>query len=137
MSDSSLALQSAIQPILVADGTLTALAANRIYDSVPGNATFPYLTLGEDHVIADRADCIDGAEVFVTIHAWSRPVSPGWAEVKQIAAAVAAALDQSLPDIGAQHAVVTFEHEDTRYLRDPDGVTRHAVITFRVLTDAV
>lgn len=135
MSDPALDLQGACVKALRRDVALKALIGQRVYDGVPPNPVFPYVTLGDDHVVADRADCIDGAETTISIHVWSRQKE--WIEGKQIANRVVQILDQGVPDLGAAHAVVSFDHEDTLYLRDPDGESRHVVIRFQVLTDAV
>lgn len=137
MSDPSFDLQAALNAILRADIDLSEYIAARVYDTVPAVAEFPYLSFGDFQVLADRADCIDGAATTVTIHAWSRSKKQGSGELKKITDLVVRLLDQQIPDLGDVHAVVTFDHESTRYLSDPDGLTRHAVMTFNVLTDAV
>lgn len=130
MSDPSIELQGALVAALKAAGALPAVVGGRVYDEAPTNAVFPYLTLGDCQVLPDKAGCIDGVEVYPQIDVWSRAV--GYPEVKTIAAAVKAKLDdQPLTVSGFQ--VVVFEHQSTQYLRDTDGLTRHAAITFRGL----
>lgn len=136
MSDPSLELQAAIVAALKSPGALPPVGGNSpaiypgVYDDVPSSAPYPYVSLGPCQVLPDKASCMDGAEVTQQIDVWSRAV--GFPEVKRIAAAVVAKLDdQPLTVIGQD--VIVFEHQDTRYLRDPDGKTSHAVITFRSL----
>jgi hypothetical protein len=130
MSDPSLEVQAAIVTALKATGALPTVVGQRVYDAAPANATFPYITLGDCQVLPDKADCIDGAEVFLQVDAWSRAV--GYPEVKAIAKAVVVKLDEQ-PLAVSGHNVIVFEHQSTQYLRDPDGLTRHAAITFRSL----
>src|SRR6266540_3637692 len=123
MSDPSLELQAAIVVALRA----APIADGRIYDAVPTNAIFPYVSLGDCQVIPDKADCIDGVEVYPQVDVWSRSV--GYPETKAITKAVLTALDDQ-PLTVADFNLVVFEVQDVRYLRDPDGLTRHAAITF-------
>ena len=136
MSDPSLAMQRAIVAALAADSELVAAIGARIYDTPSPAATFPYLTIGDDDVRDDSAEGIDAAEMTVQVNVWSRPSArPGWGECKAIAARVVKVIDQSLPVLDG-FAVVSLDYEATNYLRDPDGLTRRAVITFNALVDA-
>lgn len=129
MSDPSYELQAAIVATL--KGSSPAVAGGRIYDRLPdGVPTFPYVTLGPAQVLPDKADCIDGVETFPQIDVWSRSV--GYGEVKTLVKLIMSLLDdQPLPLPG--FSVVVFEHQSTQYLRDPDGQTSRAAITFRGL----
>jgi hypothetical protein len=130
MSDPSLELQAALVAALKA----IPIADGRIYDAVPTSATFPYVSLGDCQVLPDKADCLDGVEVYPQIDVWSRSV--GYPEVKTITKAVLAALDDQPISVDGFNVVV-FEVQDVRYLRDPDGLSRHAAITFHgILTPA-
>lgn len=126
MSDPTLELQAAM--VMALKGA--SIAGSRIYDVVPPSAVFPYVTLGDVQVLPDKADCIDGVEVFPQVDVWSR--TQGYGEVKTIVKAIMDALDDQ-PLTLTGFAVVVFEHQSTQYLRDPDGLTRHAAITFRGL----
>jgi hypothetical protein len=128
MSDPSGELQEALLAALT--GNVGDAVGDKVYDEPPVNPTYPYVTLGECQVLPDKADCIDGVIAYPTVHAWSQ--EKGFAEVKSIAKAILALLDDqpmSLPGF----TVVVFEVESVNYLRDPDGLTRHAAITFHSL----
>lgn len=130
MSDPALPLEAAIVAKLKADAGVTALAGTRVYDSPPVSPTFPYVTIGPTQVLPDKADCIDGTEVFQQIDVWSRTSgSPG---AKRLGAAVVAALDDQDLTVAGYSAVV-FELQDAQYLLDPDGLTHHGVVNFRAL----
>jgi len=135
MSDPSLALQGAIITMLKNDPGVAALIGARVYDEVPApvppaTVTFPYITIGPCHVLGnDTEDCGDGSEVNQQIDVWTRLV--GDPEAKRIAAAVRTAL-KSYPTL-AGFDVSVVEFVDEQFLRDPDGKTRHAAMTFRYL----
>jgi hypothetical protein len=132
VSDPSLELQAGIVAALT--GVSPAPAGGRVYDAAPTVPTFPYVSLGEGQVLPDKASCIDGVEVFPQIDVWSR--KSGFEECKAIVKQVMALLDDQ-PIAVSGFNVVLFEHQSTQYLRDPDGLTRHAAITFHgILTPA-
>lgn len=127
MSDPSLALQGWVYDRL-ADGSPPIAA--QVYDNVPPEPVFPYITIGDSQVLGDDTeDCGDGSEVFIRVHCWSRAV--GYPEVKALAAAVRTAL-KVIPVL-ADFTVAVAEYLQTQFLRDPDGKTRHAVVEFRYL----
>ncbi|MBN8987420.1 MAG: DUF3168 domain-containing protein [Rhizobiales bacterium] len=128
MSDPSLELQSAIIDVLK-DRTGTAVD-DRVYDEPPVNPIFPYITLGQCQVLPDKADCIDGVIAYPVVDIWSQ--QKGFVELKTITKAVLAMLDDQ-PLAIAGFTVVVFEIESVNYLRDPDGLTRHAALTFHAL----
>lgn len=135
MSDPSLGLQAAIIEALKGSVALRALVADRIYDNPPNKPDYPYVTLGEGHVLGDDTeDCGDASEAFVQVHGWSRTTgSSGFAEEKRIAAAIR---DAMKPPISVAGFVVTVtEYVQTQHIREPDGVTRHALVEFRYLID--
>ncbi len=128
MSDPALELQAAIVGAL--KGNIGAAVGSKVYDQVPTAPIFPYVTIGDCQVLPDKADCIDGAEVSLQIDVWSRAV--GYPESKTIAAAVLSKLDDKPLSVSG-HDVIVFQHQSTNYLRDQDGLTRHAAISFRSL----
>jgi hypothetical protein len=128
VSDPSLELQQALVSML--KGVSPSIASGRIYDEPPNSPTFPYVTLGDCQVLPDKAGCIDGTEVYPVIDVWSRAV--GYPEAKGIVKQILAVLDDQAISIAGFSAVI-FEFTSVAYLRDPDGLTRHASITFHGL----
>lgn len=127
MASPSLELQGAIVARLKAWAGLSGTVNGRVYDAVPAGAAFPYITVGEGDETSDDADCIDGFEISLDIDIWSR--ANGYPEAKRISDEVREAIksaDLTLPT----NALVEFRHRQTRFLRDPDGLTSHAVMTF-------
>jgi hypothetical protein len=121
-----LALQGAIVAKLKADMALQSLIGN------PPSWTLAYVTIGEGQNVPDQVQCIDGSEIFLDVHVWSR--ATGFGECKRIAAVIESALnntDLTLDD----NRCVEIERDGARYLRDQDLVTKHGVITFRALTE--
>jgi hypothetical protein len=125
MANPELELQDAIVRALKAE-SLT------VYDSVPANAAFPYVSIGPVTSVQDDADCIDGMEITIQVDVWSRAVGVG--EAGRITDTVRRALHRAEFEL-TENALVMIEHTNSRRLRDPDGLTLHAVIEFRALVE--
>lgn len=123
-------LQAAIYNALT---TAPALAGGNVFDRVPESDPFPRITLGDEQVIDDSTTCQDGWEVYPDVHCWSRPATGSKGEVKALAAAVKQRV--TAIDAVAGFSLVSLTHQTTRVFRDPDGLTEHAVISFRALID--
>ena len=136
MSDPSLELQAAIIGVLKNDPGVQAVVGQRIYDEVPPNPTFPYVSLGDNQVIPDSPppECIDGCEVFWQIDGWAR--DPTFPMTKQISKAVVKALDDIDLQVSGYDCVVCML-QTANYLHDPDGITRHVAMTFYFLIQAL
>lgn len=132
MSDPSLPMQAAISAALKGNGAVSAIVSGRVYDAVPTDAPKPYINLGQPQVIPAKATCIDGAEVSYPVHGWAS--GPQSVQIKQLGAAVVAALDEIELTVSG-HRLVVFELEQIQYLDDPDGITKHFVAVFRALTE--
>lgn len=132
MTSPLLELTGAIVPRLKSYAPLTGIVGARIYDIAPADAAFPYVTLGAAHEIQDDAECIDAVSIMFRIDAWSR--SPGFPEVMRIAHAVRGALHRHEFTL-SDNAFVEMQHRRTDRLRDPDGLTSHAVIEFGAIIE--
>jgi uncharacterized protein DUF3168 len=109
-------------------------AEGRVYGPAPANAKYPYISIGAIQVLNEKYEGLAGAQVHVTLHAWSQERSR--VEIHTIGKQVVAALDDTDEELsGADLEVRICSFEDAQYLDDPDGVTAHAVITFRIFTD--
>jgi hypothetical protein len=125
----TLELQGAIVPLLKAG---VEAAGGRVFDRVPSDAAFPYLSLGYWQETPDDADCIEGAEIFGRVDCWSRAV--GKAEALRLADAVRAALNDAAITL-TDNALVLIEWIRTDVLSDPDGLTTHAIVEIRALVE--
>lgn len=108
-------------------------AGANVFDQVPESNPFPRITIGDEQVIDDSNTCQNGWEVFSDVHCWSRPESGSKIEVKTIAAQAVTAVEAIAALAG--FTLVSIKHQTTRFFRDPDGQTEHAVVSFRALID--
>lgn len=133
-TDPALPLQKAIVAALKADSGVAAICNGRIYDGVPTNATKPYVSFGPFQMLPEHGDCLEGGESFVQIDAWCS--GPDTVQSKQLGAAIAKALDEATLTLDGNR-LVGLVVAQTQYLRDPDGITAHAVVQLQALTDPV
>ena len=129
-------LQQALYTRLAAQLTI----AGGVHDHVPmaedGSAplvkTYPYVVIGESSEREFDCDETTGADAEITVNVWSR--YRGRKEVKQVMGEIHTALHrQSLSVDGADFGFMTYEFGDD--FVEPDGLTRHGVMRFRVVLD--
>lgn len=129
MTEPSLELQKAIRLRLVAHGPLLALVpASAITDSNARQEVFPGINLGEAQVIQGQDIARRRQDVYATLHVWTKEA--GTTQAKAIVGEIRAALADGL--MASDHfQIVDRWIEQTRFLRDPDGIHAHAVVTLR------
>lgn len=147
MSDPAGPLRTALKSWIEADaGVIAAFAGKtvKVFEIVPiANEKTPYVHIAGLDGSDSLADCLDNAEVDVTVDVWSLTDPPGYAECERIAKAVKAAL-AACEDTGdspgfsvAGHRVVTAVPQSTRYLIDRNGKTAHGVVRVAMAIDEV
>ena len=141
MSIASYQVQAAIHQALWSHAELTDLLARPdankgVYDAVPEGAEYPYVRIGGGDRETNRPSSMTtaGRELTVHVHIWSR--SKGFGEAKLIGAIVAERLSPT-SGIGYALNLTPWDWEgtlftDAQWLDDPDGLTRHGVLQFRV-----
>lgn len=135
-ADSQLAVQTALVAALQADSSVAGLLAQgaaSVLDHVPQSTPYPYLVVGESKATPFDSKTEEGMEQVVTLHSWS--TYNGMSEIKSIMAAVVAALDRASLAVSG-HALVDISFVSSEAMLDEDGVTRHGIQRFRVLTEA-
>ncbi len=131
-ADSQWPVQEAIHDALVGDTTLQTLVGTRVYDAVPDDATYPYVTIGDADATEWDTKNSFGMDQMLHIHTWSR--YRGQREAKLIMSAIHGALhNQPLTVDG--HDLISLRFSASFVVMDPDGLTRHGVSRFRAITD--
>lgn len=131
--DPMLPIQAAVYARLTADTQLTALITG-VYDYVPEDVAFPYVTIGEAIETPDNALAEFGCQTVVTLHVWTR--ARGHAKGLRIAARITELLDhQPLTITGAHHVATRYEFSQTLTDPEPPGDVRHVVLRYRIVTE--
>lgn len=122
-------LASAFQKALYA--RLNGALGVPVYDKVPQDTPFPYVTIGDDTEIDWSTKDSPGKESTISIHTWSRYA--GRLETKELLGKIEALLgDRPLTIPGYWNLLLYADFSTT--MLDDDGVTYHGVIRFRALT---
>lgn len=129
-----LELQGAVVAKLKTDAAVNELAVQRVYDQPPPlpERIFPYISIGSTDTLENDADCIAGSDIIMQIDVWSRAV--GFPECRRLTNAVLNALHEA-PIRLPVNALVVLQHQQTRTMRDPDGLTSHAAMSFEALVE--
>ena len=129
-ADPSLALQKAIAARINDDPSIGAL----IFDDAT-SAQLPFISFGPFQALPEHGDCLDGGEFYMTLDCWA--AGPQTVTVKQIGARVAASLDRAALVLDPPQRLVEMAVEQIQYMRDPDGITTHGVITVHAWTEPI
>ena len=131
---SALALQRAMRGRLVASPAVTGLVeAAKIVDQIGSPAAFPSIVLGEDQEVdAELTFERRHLRVYSTLHVWDRAAST--VHAKTIVGAIRDAL-HGVDLLLGEGRLLDLKHSGTRYLRDPDGKTVHAIVTLEALIE--
>lgn len=121
------ALQSMIFTRLTTDASVTALVGQKVYDQPPATVAVPYISFGPSDVTFDDPDCLTTRHEALQIDCWST-ATDGKREIKAIVDAVKTSLHK-YPGTIDPGALVSIEVTLVRILDDPDGITKHGVIT--------
>ena len=125
-------VQVEIYQLLIGYAPLNDKVEDRIYDHIPQGTEYPYINIGDDTSLEWDTDDSDGSENTLTIHVWSR--ERGRREAKQIMEDIYNVLHRAELVITGIDAVYCYYDFGETYL-DPDGVTRHGVIRFRIVVE--
>lgn len=125
-------LQKAIVAVLRADATLMGLIGERLYEDVPPNPDYPYVTIGQTQEVDDSVEYLTSSTIYVDVHVWT--TTKGYKECKRICSHIRA-LVHDKPLVLAEERLVTILHRVSRVFPDGDTVTKHGVVTFNALTE--
>jgi hypothetical protein len=129
MTEAFLVLQSAVRSRLTAASAVTALVpATSILDLNQRPSVMPAVLIGEGQTIPDEGLRRDRHEITFDLHVWA--MEPGTAVVKSIVGAIRDALADTLWPISGLE-VADLYIQSAHYMRDPDTVHSHAVVTLR------
>ncbi len=133
MTSAGWALQRAVFAALKDDAQLVAaIGGERIYDDVPRDAVFPYVTFGQTQVRDWSTGSEDGNEHLFSLHVWSREA--GRREVHDLLGHLVAALhDKALALDGFR--LVNLRHEFSETRREADGETFRGLVRYRAVTE--
>ncbi|KUO65534.1 MAG: hypothetical protein APF80_13215 [Alphaproteobacteria bacterium BRH_c36] len=133
MTSANWALQKAIFTTLSGAAPLTALiGADRIYDDVPGDAEFPYVTFGQSQLRDWSTGSDGGHEHVFTLNVWSR--ENGRREVTEAMGLLEAALHDAELTLDG-HRLINLRHEFSESRREADGETYRGIIRYRAVTE--
>jgi hypothetical protein len=131
LADDTLPLQAAVVARLRAFPAVSALVAARVYDEPPGEAVFPYVSLGPIIGQPFEAQMIDGWEASITVDSWTREF--GAAGLRAVMAAVYAALHNA-PLSVAGRSLVMIRLTDQRDVSEMQTGIRHGIQRFETIT---
>jgi hypothetical protein len=134
----SLAFQKFARAALVSDLDVTALVpADNIVDANARPEIYPRINLGEDQELPADDVVTRYTTVIATLHVWVR--EPGLATAKAIAGEVRRVLNRPSRIVfeANGYRCIDSRFASARFLRDPDGVTAHGIVTFESVIEEI
>lgn len=128
-------LQQALFGLL--DGASPALAAGGIHDAVPDQVGFPHVVIGDwqglpADVATETGGHDDGVESYCDLHVWSR--YRGKAEAQQIMGRIHALSHGATLTVQGLDPVHVWVEAHRGPMDDPDGLTRHGIVTLKLIS---
>lgn len=123
--------------LLAADVYEGSPIAPAVYDHVPQPdaaedvSLFPYVVIGDDTAAEFDTDDVDGQETTITLHIWDK--RRGRIRAKRIADAIYAVLHDAALDVAGHDTIYCF-FEFGESVPDPDPLTQHEVVRYRIAT---
>jgi len=136
-ADSAWDVQTGVFTRLAGFTALTALLANgagSVLDHVPQGTAFPYVVIGETRSQPMDSQRVSGNDVTLALHTYSR--GSGMQQARHIMSAVYDALHQISFTVPNQTLVLCQCLGAETSLSD-DGLTRHGVQHFQIITESV
>jgi len=131
----ALALQTGLRAALLADaGLVSALGGGQVFDDVPREAPFPYITIGDIDSRDWSTQTSRGHEHTVTLHLWSR--YRGRKQVQDLIAEVDRILDGAAPPLTG-HRLVNLSTVFWTAQREPDGEVYRGTMRLRAVTEPI
>lgn len=124
-------IQRACFARMSADEALDAMVSG-VFDEVPEEAEFPYVTLGEAIEAPDNAHDSYGAKTAVAFHIWSD--YRGYLEANTIGSHLQSLFDHQPLEIEG-HRLVAMRFRQQTPMRDPNPKIRHVIVRFDVVTE--
>ncbi len=132
----SVNLQDVIIARLKGNGLVAALIGDRVYDGVPSDPGFPYISFGPSDFRTDDADCVRGREETFQLDCWSRDKARLWPCKKLVDAVVRAlVVDGQEIEETENGFALDFRVELARVFLDPDGTTAHGVVQVTIIAE--
>jgi hypothetical protein len=123
------AVQTAIYSRLTGDATLMALI-NGVYDFVPDNKAFPFVTIGMADWTDRGSHTTEGYTGLVTVNSWTQ------ARGRKTNLAILDEIDRLLHNVSLSVSgwgVISLRRDMTTVLVEDDAVTYHGIIRFKFL----
>ncbi len=133
MAEPSEDLQKAVLTALQNDAAVLAAVDGRIYDGVPKDKVFPYVTFGPGDFVPEDMDGIIGQTETLQLDCWVRD-GARLRPAKALASKVARAL-RSQPLALETHALANLQIGQVRAFMDRDGLTGHGIVTVEALIE--
>ncbi|MGG3624397.1 DUF3168 domain-containing protein [Bacillus gobiensis] len=122
-------LQKALFQRFTNDTALSSKVDGRIYDAVPENTPYPYVSIGEPTNNPFDTKSSLGENIILSVHCWSS--YNGKKEAYEILNLILQSLSGPPLQIGGGFKLQDFRREQMNVIIDIDGKTKHGILELR------
>ena len=136
-ADSCWDVQTGVFTCLTGNTALIDLLANgadSVLDHVPAGTTFPYIVIGESQSKPLDGQRVSGNDIILTLHTYGR--GNGMQEIRRIMSAIYDAL-HTVSFAVPNQILVLCQYVDSGTGLEDDGMTRHGIQRFQIITEPV
>jgi hypothetical protein len=124
-------LQGAIYQRLRLDAGIIAAVGTNIAGDQRRPTAFPSIHIGGKDLVVEDAECLTNNLITQQIDVWSREPDMAVDEISELVRVALLTPDLTL----TVNAIASFNHRNTVYLDDPDGLTDHAGMYFEGMVE--
>lgn len=128
-------VMTAVANKLLADGAVTALVGQRIYDMAPEGCATPYLTIGDVGYRDSSTSSSEAQDMLLDVHVWDVPAdeanSKNTADVRALVGHVRRVLHDATLTITGRNVILCRALGALPVVADADEI--HGVVSIRVL----
>ena len=136
-ADSCWDVQTGVFTCLTENAALIDLLANgadSVLDHVPVGTAFPYIVIGESQSKPLDGQRVSGNDMILTLHIYGRGC--GMQEIRRIMSAIYDAL-HTVSFAVPNQILVLCQYVDSETVLEDDGMTRHGIQRFQIITEPV
>lgn len=115
-------------------GVISSLAGGRVYDDAPADVAFPWIEIGDRQSIPDDTGTATGSDAgmsdFFDLHIWSR--AAGKKETADLVDQLHGLLHGASLSVDGRAGALAWI-QTVRIIGDPDGITRHGIVSVEII----
>jgi len=134
-ADRTVEVMTAVRTAMLADASIAALVATRIYDTAPEKVASPYMTIGDAGYVDSSTSSSEAQDIEIDVHVWAIPAdsanAKNTADVRALMGHVRRVFHDQTLTVSGRNVIVCRVPRAIPVVADADAI--HGVVSIRVL----